>query len=259
MEYTDQMGRSVVLKNAPQRIVSLVPSQTELLWDLGLGDRIAGITRFCIHPEILFRKAPRIGGTKQLHFDKIRALQPDLIIGNKEENERSQIELLEKEFPVWMSDINTLHEALTMIREVGKLTDTVVKAQQLAEGIAQNFTKLKPGKPLRVVYLIWKKPWMAAGNDTFIHDMLQRCGFVNVVNESRYPVLEEAQLRALQPDLVLLSSEPYPFGEKHKDALRSIFPKATILLVDGEFFSWYGSRLYRAPAYFTQLLQALQA
>jgi ABC-type Fe3+-hydroxamate transport system substrate-binding protein len=253
----DQIGRSVDVPLAPQRIISLVPSQTELLYDLGLGDRVIGITKFCVHPEEWFRTKPRIGGTKKVDLDKVRALKPDLIIGNKEENEKKDIETLAREFPVWISDVRDLPGALDMIRRVGELTGTSPKAEEIASSIEQRFTMLAPLDPtLTVAYLIWREPYMAAGHGTFVNDMLRRCGLVNVFDEgdARYPEITPQELAEADPDLILLSSEPYPFQEKHFAELNMICPGTPVRLVDGELFSWYGSRLLRSPSYFNGLL-----
>ncbi|MFT3885066.1 MAG: cobalamin-binding protein [Flavobacteriales bacterium] len=253
---TDQMHRTVEAPTLPQHIISLVPSQTELLCDLGLGDRIVGITKFCIHPEEWFRSKPRVGGTKKVDIEKVRALQPDLIIGNKEENERADIEALEQEFPVWMSDINDLPDALDMIRRVGALTGTTAEAERIATGIEAGFAALRPStEGYSVAYLIWRNPWMVAGPGTFINDMLRRCGYANAFGHrmERYPEVTSAELAAADPDLAFLSSEPYPFAEKHIMELNLILPGTPVRLVDGELFSWYGSRLLRSPAYFSGL------
>lgn len=254
--FTDQMHRTIQVPETPQRILSLVPSQTELLHDLGLGDRVVGITRFCVHPSGWFRSKARIGGTKQVDLQRVRALRPDLIIGNKEENSREDIEALVREFPVWMSDVRDLDGALDMIRSMGVLTGRTDEANGLADRIGTAFTELKPWPVRRsVAYLIWRKPWMAAGGATFIHDMLQRIGLDNVFAErpERYPELTPAQLAAADPDVVLLSSEPYPFKEKHIAELNMLLPGCPVRLVDGEAFSWYGSRLLRSPTVFGSL------
>jgi ABC-type Fe3+-hydroxamate transport system substrate-binding protein len=244
----DQVGRKVKIPNQPQRIVSLVPSQTELLCDLGLDERVAGITKFCVHPTEWFRTKTRIGGTKQLNFESISALNPDLIIANKEENNKGDIERLAKDFPVWVSDINNLDSALEMIQMVGEITGT--DASVLAEEIRVDFDKIQPIWPTqKTLYLIWKNPFMAAGSDTFIHDLMNRCGFENVANQARYPELSEEEIIKLNPELVLLSSEPFPFKAKHIQELQELLPKARIKLVDGEMFSWYGSRLKLVPSY----------
>ncbi len=254
--HIDQLGREVEISRKPERIISLVPSQTELLFDLGLEERVVGITKFCVHPEEWFRIKTRVGGTKKLHFDVIRELNPDLIIANKEENNREDIEALEKDFPVWVSDVTDLDSALDMIRSVAAITDS--DASQLIDKIETGFAELQPlNSSKRVLYLIWKNPFMAAGSGTFITDMLQRSGFENVVSQTRYPELTEQQIIDLNPEVILLSSEPFPFKEKHIKELQEFLPNTTIKLVDGEMFSWYGSRLKYAPSYFSELIGSI--
>ncbi|MBS1503234.1 MAG: ABC transporter substrate-binding protein [Bacteroidetes bacterium] len=256
--FIDQMNRSIDLPYVPRRIVSLVPSQTELLFDLGLDEEVIGITKFCIHPIGKVKRKVQIGGTKQLNINLIKKLNPDLVIGNKEENERGQIEELMRHFPIWMSDISDLDYALDMIRKVGDVTDRNAEAAMLADKIGQQFNNLdihRSGK--RVAYFIWRKPYMVAGQGTFINDILGRCGFVNAFDIQRYPQLTPEEITTATADIVLLSSEPYPFGDKHLPEFESLFPHAKIKLVDGEMFSWYGSRLLRAPAYFRELISQL--
>lgn len=255
--FTDQTGRTISLHAIPRRIISLVPSQTELLHYLGLEQEVAGITKFCIHPNEWFRNKTRVGGTKNIHIDIVRQLQPDLIIANKEENVKGQIEALANEFPVWVSDVNNLDDALQMIEAVGSMVGRQPQAAELVSSIQQEFDLLSRSiaNTLRVAYLIWRGPYMTVGNDTFIHDMMKRCGFENVYGDKqRYPETTVDELKALQPQLLLLSSEPYPFQQKHIDELQPHLPSTRILLVDGEMFSWYGSRLLKAPGYFGGLL-----
>lgn len=270
MTVTDQMGRTVEFNFPPKRIVSLVPSQSELLWRLGLQNELKGITKFCIHPEEMFRSVARVGGTKKIDIEKLKALQPDLIIGNKEENEQADIRAIEREFPVWMSDIYTLQDALNMITQVGAITNREQEARQLASGISEKhaaFTQRRttPLSPVRAAYFIWKDPYMAAGKNNFIDHMLRECGLMNVFADEkftardfenanvRYPQVSIVQLQKENPQLVLLSSEPYPFKEKHAEELRQLCPGAKVLIVDGEFFSWYGSRLLMAFDYLDAL------
>lgn len=256
----DQTGRSVFITEPPKRIVSLVPSQTELLFELGLEEEVAGITKFCIHPDEWFRSKTRIGGTKNLHLDDIRRLQPDLIISNKEENVKEQVEELAKEFPVWISDVHDLRTALEMIEAVGTIVGKQERALQLKDRIAESFEGLTPPNfSLPVAYLIWREPYMTVGGDTFIHDMLQHAGFQNVfASKTRYPEVTIEELLNSRCKAVLLSSEPYPFRQKHVDELQGRLHDVKIILVDGELFSWYGSRLLKAPAYFQSLWQHIQ-
>lgn len=256
----DQLGRTVILPAAARRIVSVVPSQTELLSGLGLDEEVAGITRFCVRPSGWLGHKTRVGGTKKLDIGVIRSLHPDLILANKEENSREQLEELMEEFTVWISDIATLAEALDMIRSVGVLTGREARAAVLAQHIEERFGALatnrlagQAARP-RACYLIWHRPWMAAGSGTFIDEMMGYCGLENALGHlPRYPAVRPEQLQDCRPDVVLLSSEPFPFAEKHAAEMRLILPGAKILFVDGEMFSWYGSRLVAAPAYLRQL------
>ncbi len=247
---TDLMRR---ITEYPRRLVSVVPSQTELLFDLGLDAEIVGLTRYCTYPTDQVQNRTIVGGTKALKLDLIDTLRPDLIIANKEENDREQIEYLAQRYPVHVTDIATLPEALQMIQNVGQLVGKQPQAEQLVDRIRASMPP--PIVPtLRVAYLIWRKPYMAAASHTFIDDMLRVAGFRNALAEqTRYPVLTPDDLRAAHPDLIFLSSEPYPFADKHRVELETICPDARVELVDGELFSWYGSRLVKAGAYFAQL------
>lgn len=263
--FTDQLHRAVRLDSFPKRIVSLVPSQTELLYDLGLRGEVLGITKFCIHPHEWFHSKTRVGGTKKIDFAKIKSLQPDLIIGNREENEKEQIEALMKEHTVWMSDIYTLQDALEMITSLGALLNKNEQAGHIRQQIEAAFQRFGlrhpvPEQRVKAAYFIWRDPYMVAGHDTFINEMLETCGFQNVftAEASRYPAVTAEMLIAADPRLVLLSSEPYPFREQHISEIRSLLPAAKIKIVDGELFSWYGSRLLKAPAYFSALLEKLE-
>lgn len=256
MKFTDQINHIVSLPHIPKRIVSVVPSQTELLFELGLEEEVVGITKFCVHPPAWFRSKTRVGGTKNLNLQKIEALQPDLIIANKEENTEAEIKYLQQKFPVWTSDIATLHDSLNMIKSLGDLTNTAIKAQQLIHNIQQEFDTYRHQfkQTATALYLIWQAPYMSVGKDTIIHHLMEYAGLKNVMsNALRYPEISEEEMMQLQPDFILLSSEPYPFKEKHVTAFQQLFPNSKVLLVDGELFSWYGARLQYAPKYFFEL------
>ncbi len=282
----DELKHSLNLISIPKRIVSLVPSQTELLFSLGLDEEVVGITKFCVRPYGWFRKKQRVGGTKTVKTEVVKALQPDLIIANKEENVKEQIEELRQLAPVWVSDIKTLDDAVEMIISAGKLLNKETRANELVSGINAAFGQIEPlDKKLNTAYFIWKNPYMAAGGDTFIDDMLSRCGFVNIFkNTNRYPEVSINKysitntqqsignntlsagnhLSHSEPSsfencqLLLLSSEPYPFKQKHLEELQPLLPATKIILADGEMFSWYGSRLLHAAAYFKNLIQQIQ-
>lgn len=249
--FSDQMGRTISLDNYPRRIVSIVPSQTELLFDLGLDEEVVGITKFCVHPENWYQTKKRVGGTKQLNIDAIRELQPDLIIGNKEENSLNDILELEKIAPVWMSDIYTIDDALKMIREVGEMVNKFEKANELVTQIELGFQSLSKVRAERsFLYFIWKDPDYLAGQHTFINSVLESAGFVNLCREQRYP---EWKVDYGQPDLIFLSSEPYPFKKEHIEQFKNRFPNSEIVLVDGEMCSWYGSRMLKSINYLREL------
>ncbi|TXB60090.1 ABC transporter substrate-binding protein [Phaeodactylibacter luteus] len=252
----DMLGRALDAPALPYRIISLVPSQTELLSYLGLGERVVGITKFCVHPQAWYRSKVRVGGTKQVHFDRISALDPDLILANKEENTREMVEALAEDYPIWVSDVDNLDTALQMIGQIGKIVGKGNEAAALAKQVQEGFGRLRQEgePPLRAAYLIWERPLMVAGGGTFIDDMLCRAGFENVFRgQPRYPESSLESLSELAPDVVLLSSEPFPFRQQHIAAYRKALPEAAILLADGELFSWYGSRLLDSPAYFAKL------
>ncbi len=263
--YTDQMGRRVEIPSSPKRIISLVPSQTELLFELGLEYKVQGITKFCVHPEQYFKEKTKIGGTKNFNFERIEALEPDLIIGNKEENYQEGIEQLAQKYPVWMSDITEIEDAWEMMTSIGNITQRSQEADRLVGELKETFSAYSDWlhgflpQPIKVAYFIWRKPWMVAGGDTFIDKMLQKAGFENVFGHlSRYPEIDLGDLQVQEPEWILLSSEPYPFKEeKHFAEIKEIYPKAKIKLVDGELFSWYGSRLKYSIPYFKKLLREM--
>ena len=260
--FTDQLGRTINFRYPPQKIVSLVPSQTELLCYLGLEKELVGITKFCIHPESKFMSTTKVGGTKNINYKKIMELQPDLIIGNKEENEKEQIENLSKKSPVWLSDVNDLEDAFEMISQIGKITNREHIAEPFVKKLKINFTRFSKkydNSPKKsAAYLIWRKPYMIAANNTFINEMLSIAGFKNIYSYlDRYPEITLDKLAKAQPEIILLSSEPFPFKEKHIFEIREFCPDSIIKIVDGEMFSWYGNRLLQAIRYFETLRKEL--
>ncbi|GAA3652844.1 ABC transporter substrate-binding protein [Flavivirga jejuensis] len=255
----DQLNRIIHLKETPKRIVSLVPSQTELLCDLGLEDFLVGVTKFCVHPRHIRKDVTIVGGTKQLHLDKIKALQPDIILCNKEENTKAIVEACESICNVHVSDIFIIDDSLELIRQYGAVFNKLEEASTVINNIEseiKDFNTFIKNKPqLKVVYFIWKTPWMVAGNNTFINYLLKLNKFENIFdNESRYPEIKLSKSTINKDvNIVLLSSEPYPFKEKHKRDIQEFYPNAKVILADGEMFSWYGSRLTKAFKYFKSL------
>ena len=256
MQFKDQIGNTINLPKSPKRIVSLVPSQTELLIDLGLKKSLVGITKFCVHPKELRKEIKVVGGTKSLHYNRVEALNPDLIICNKEENTKEMVVELQKIAPVWVSDIFSIEDSFDMIESLGNICNRKKEALDLISKIIsekKDFESFMEGKPLKkVAYVIWKKPLMIAGRDTFINHLLELNNFKNICEEksSRYPEVDFNFLKSA--DEILLSTEPFPF--KEKDALKlSKKLSKKVKVVDGEYFSWYGSRLLGAFEYFKEL------
>lgn len=242
--------------SAPRRIISTVPSQTELLSYFGFEQEVIGITLFCVHPQKWFKTKTRVGGTKKLNLQKIIDLKPDFILANKEENVKEQIEELAEHFPVYVTDVCHLQDAYNMMEEVGEILKVEEKASQLIKLIQTKFQTISKSHQ-RVGYFIWKNPYMTIGADTFISDVLLKAGFVNIFqNQNRYPEVTISEVAKQEPDLLFLSSEPYPFKENDVEELKDQL-HCPIRLVDGELFSWYGSRLLHTPSYLANLIQAL--
>ena len=243
------------------RIVSLVPSLTELVLDLGLEKELVGRTKFCIHPQNLIQSVPKIGGTKNINITAIIDLKPDLILANKEENTQQDIEALMELYNVYISDIPNYNQALKAIHKIGELTNRQIESKKIVQNIELRFSSLSnlSSKKNKVCYLIWNDPMMTIGQDTYIHDMLVRCGLENIyADDKRYPKVIADEIRDKNPDYIFLSSEPFPFKEKHIKDYERMFPNAKIVLVDGEYFSWYGSRMALAADYFKKLIAGLE-
>ncbi len=229
------------------RIISLVPSLTELLIDLGLKDQLVGRTRFCIHPEKDVQEIEIVGGTKSPNLEKIIELEPDFILANKEENREEDIEVLRAYTKVYVTEIGSVEDALLEFSSLGQALGVKDEAQNIVSEISSILSKAPEVQELSVAYFIWKDPWMTVGKDTYIHNVLKHYNLTNVYGDrTRYPKTTLAKLASKNPDLILLSSEPFPFKEKHIQEIRGACPTAKIKLVNGEWFSWYGSRMIKA-------------
>ena len=243
------------------KIISLVPSITELLVDLGLEDQLVGVTKYCVHPKDIRSKKENIGGTKTLNIDLIKSLEADLIIANKEENQKEQIETLMKSEPVWVTDIRSIEDNWDFILETGQRCNKTEEANTLVNISKQEWTHVKDlfsGKT--ALYFIWRKPYMTIGENTFINNILTYIGFTSVSAnlEGNYPEISPEWISDQQIDFILLSSEPYAFKEKHKTEFASFNALANIQLIDGEMCSWYGSRMLKAPAYFKAFFDSIE-
>lgn len=259
----DQLGREIILKTQPKRIISLVPSQTELLCSLNLENELIGITKFCVHPYHLKATKTIVGGTKKVDFDKIKSLNPDFILCNKEENTYDFLPELEKIALTYFSDITTIEDSIDFILSLGTVLNRRTESQNLVEKInfkLNDFKEFIKTKPMRkVAYFIWAKPWMVAGNETYINEMLKLNKFENIYqNMSRYPKVEINKIRYEgDPEVIILSSEPFPFKDEHAMEIASYTNRSITFFADGEMFSWHGSRLLLAFDYFKALHKKL--
>jgi len=237
----------------PKRIVSLAPAITETMYHLDLGDQVVGRTRFCVHPQAEVEKAMNIGGTKDMKIERIKALDPHLIVAEKEENTKEMVEELERHFPVYVFEIQTINQALSMIKQLGRITNRSMPANHTIRQISERFEPLQAQKKLRVAYVIWQNPYMVVGGDTYINSVLSHLGFDNPFAETgdRYPEVTIEQLQSATLDYIFLATEPFPFRENHLDEFKMKLPQTTPLIVDGEMF-WYGSRMLKAADYFKQ-------
>ncbi|OCA72992.1 ABC transporter substrate-binding protein [Chryseobacterium arthrosphaerae] len=241
------------------KIVSLVPSITEALFDLGLTENeVVGRTKFCIHPQHKIKNVAVIGGTKNINIDKIKALQPDLILANKEENVKDQVEALMADCKVMVTHVETIEDNYYLLKNLGKLFGKEERAQAFNLKIYDILNQTKLDTPVKAAYLIWKNPYMTVGKDTFIHRILSEIGFENVFEDkTRYPQIEAEDLA--EADVIMLSSEPFPFKEKHIEELRIVYPDKKIMIVDGEAFSWYGTHIAKCENYFKELISEIHS
>ncbi|MEM9986553.1 MAG: helical backbone metal receptor [Bacteroidota bacterium] len=255
----DHLGRVCPLSQEPQRIISLVPSITETLFALGLKKHVVGRTRFCIHPQPAVQQVVRVGGTKQINYARLQDLKPDLIVAEKEENTPEMIAELEKSWPVFVAQVESIPQAHRLITDLGKLCNRRAAASKLLANIRQKWSQVPQfTHPRSVAYYIWRDPDMVVGKGTYIQSVLERIGLENVFlsKAGRYPTLAQGDLARAKPDLVLLSSEPYPFKDKHIQEFQSQAMNARVELVDGEMFSWYGSRMEQAATYLSRLIRS---
>lgn len=250
----DELGREVTYPYPPKRIISLVPGITETLFSLNLADEVIGRTRYCIYPKDVVDKAMIVGGTKEIKLDVIQQLKPDLIIAEKEENTKEIVEMLEKDYPVYVAEVQSFEDALFMIEKMGSITNREEEAHQLTQKINENYEDFQKLPPKRVAYVIWKKPYMVVGKNTYINSMLEKLGFVNpFVNfKGRYPSVTKEDLQHAHLDYLFLATEPYPFKEKHFAEFREFLPDVKLKILDGEMF-WYGAKMVEASRYFRDL------
>lgn len=252
----DQLCRTVVIPNKPERIISLVPSITELLFDLGLDNEIVGITDYCILPKDKVADKTRIGGVKQIDLSAIEELSPDFVLASKEENDRDEIMELQKHYPVWVSDVHTLNDVFSMIESIGVMVNRMGIAQRLVGEMKSGFDMLPAYLPMQAAYLVWNNPCIVAATGTLIDEIMQKCGLTNVYKHLEgYPQIDRGSLGSA--DIILLTSEPYSFDIGEIESFKQDFPQQEVYCVDGLMFSWYGSHLRLTPAYLKHLREAI--
>ena len=256
---TDSLGQCFKPMVNVQRIVSLVPSTTETLCALGLESKVVGITRYCVHPPHLLSTKSTIGGTKQVNWKSLEHINPEIAIGNKEENTPAIFDGLKKRnIPYFVAFPQTLEEAKLDIYKLGELFGVHQTANEICQSITSQLSQLKPLKnTFTYAYLIWRKPWMAVNHNTFIDSMLSQIGGINICSElaARYPTLSLEKLMSLNPDVIFLSSEPYAFNDTHVDELKMAGFRQPVIHISGEYCSWHGVRIKEALNY----LQALKS
>lgn len=264
--YIDDLHRRLEVKTAPQRIVSLVPSLTETLFTFGLGEQIVGVTNFCVEPPDKVKEKARVGGTKSFSVERVKELEPDLVIANAEENREEDIrQLLRAGLSVFMTFPRTVHGAINMMRRLADVTGAQEAARPIiaeAEAALQEARAANQGRrPLRVFCPIWRRPWMTIGQDTYMHDFLLACGGINIFADrhDRYPRIELEEMSRRIPEVIILPSEPYHFTMRHaqefsKFAHVPAVQEQRIYVLDGKHLAWYGPRIATSLRFVRNLL-----
>lgn len=249
----DHVGREVKLTTRPKRIVSLCPAITATLFAIGLDKEVVGRTRFCIYPKEQVEHIPIVGGTKEINIDKIHAVKPDLIIAEKEENTKEIVAQLEKDFPVFVFEIQSIQENKRMLEDLGKIVQKQEEANQLAYTIETAFQNLPNLQGKKAAYMIWRTPYMVVGHSTYINTVLESLHLINPFTkfEGRYPAVTLEELKKAELDYLFLATEPFRFQEKHVEEFKTLLPDVDISLIDGEMF-WYGVNMVEGAKYLKQ-------
>ena len=271
VQVIDDLGFKVDLESPPARIVSLVPSWTETLFALGLGERVVGATKFCVEPAERVESLRKVGGTKNPDLRTIATLAPDLVIANAEENRREDVERMRSQrFPVLVTYPRTVPAAVESLLRIGRVAGCEAEADAMAREITRTVSEVEADVGvwaklrLRAFCPIWKKPWMAFNADTYAHDVLRMMGFNNVYAASgkRYPATTLDEAIELRPDVVLLPDEPYEFSDKDVDELRTVLPPGLarrVLTVSGRDLHWYGVHMVSGLKSLAQRLARVRA
>lgn len=254
---TDARNKKIVFSEPPKRVVSLIPSITEALFDLGAGEAIAGVSNYCIHPAEGVKNKIKVGGQKNPDMGKIKAIHPDLIILNMEENKPEHIKFLSQHYTTWVTYPRLFRDAENLLMQLGKVFDAESRASVYADKIRISSKQLSSirRRKIKTMYLIWRNPWMSINRDTFIHNVLELHHMENVYakRDKRYFEVTAQDIEDADPDIIILPDEPYHFREKHKSEFSHLSVSAVknsrIFLADGTYFCWYGTRTARASQY----------
>jgi ABC-type Fe3+-hydroxamate transport system substrate-binding protein len=263
----DAFGKSFEMAEPARRIISLIPSITEIFFTLGVEDRVVGVTKFCTEPPEGVAGKPKVGGQKNPRVDAIIDLKPDLVVANVEENRKEHVEALQAAgLNVFVTYPRTVREGIRLIRDLGVLTDASAQSEALATRCGDALAEVEQATvdraPVRAFCPIWRNPYMTINHDTFIHDMLRVCGGENIFHDypQRYPKVTLTEMAARKPEVILLPDEPFPFGEKHLpdfDPLREVpaVRAGRLHLLDGKILCWYGPRIADSLGTLSKLLQ----
>lgn len=266
---TDATGEVMDFEQPARRIVSLVPSTTETAFALGAGERLVGVTRFCVRPAEALQRCSTVGGTKSPRLESIRELEPDLVLANQEENRREDVAALRRFTQVYVAFPRDVSSAIEEIDALGNLLGCTEAARSISTELRAALKRLREQArehPLfSFLYLIWRNPYMAAGRGTFISAFLNEIGGENAadVRQERYPELTVDDIRGLHPDVVLFGSEPFPFREEHVTELHERLGaeqdrRPACYLVDGQALSWHGVRMREGIPYLMRLTERLR-
>jgi len=261
----DDEGVTHHFRQAPQRIVSLVPSLTESVASLGGADRLVAVTEWCVHPQDVVKTIPKVRGTKNPYVKKILELKPDLVLANREENRERHVVELRRHVPVFVTYPRSVFDALKTVKDLGVLLEAPERAAEIAEACETLIDGIHESADpyFHTACLIWRDPWMAVGPDTYIHDLLGHFGFVNVYRDEdgRYPETSLQELSERGAEIVLLPSEPYEFQDNHREEVQAAVwqrvPGCRVVLVDGSYLTWWGTRTLAALRYLTSLRRRL--
>lgn len=248
-----------------RRLVSLCPSTTESLAEMGFAPSLVGVTRYCVRPSGLLEGIPQVGGTKDPDHARIASLSPDLLFLNSEENRREDIDALAARFRFDLSHPRRVRDVPPLLRRWAAASGSAAAGEAAAERVESGLRvaedSLASRRPFRYVALVWREPWVAAGEETYLADLVRLAGGIPALapglGDWRRPAIEE--LRAARPDVVLLPDDPYPFRERHRTELEGLLPGARALLLAGQDWCWHGTGTLRGLAAARALAGSLPA